>query len=93
VSHDVSYFESFIDLLWILLFIINREREHLIENLYMSVGVIVVYYESRKRELKKRIKRMDIGVMKVIVYYESITREPKRRVIYEYRCDQRLKRG
>jgi hypothetical protein len=26
-----------------------------------------------------------------ISYYESIKREPKRRLIYEYRCDERLK--
>jgi hypothetical protein len=26
-----------------------------------------------------------------VVYYESIKREPKRRLIYEYRCDERLK--
>jgi hypothetical protein len=27
----------------------------------------------------------------VFVYYESIKRELKRRLIYEYRCDERLK--
>jgi hypothetical protein len=27
----------------------------------------------------------------VVVYYESIKRELKRRLIYEYRCDNRLK--
>jgi hypothetical protein len=37
----------------------------------------VVYYESRKRESN--------------VYYESIKRELKSRLIYEYRCDERLK--
>jgi hypothetical protein len=26
-----------------------------------------------------------------IVYYESLKREVKRRLIYEYRCDERLK--
>jgi hypothetical protein len=26
-----------------------------------------------------------------VVYYESIKRELKRRLIYEYRCDERLK--
>ena len=28
---------------------------------------------------------------RVAVYYESIKRELKRRLIYEYRCDERLK--
>ena len=28
---------------------------------------------------------------KIVVYYESIKRELKRRLIYEYRCDERLK--
>ena len=27
----------------------------------------------------------------LVVYYESIKRELKRRLIYEYRCDERLK--
>jgi hypothetical protein len=27
----------------------------------------------------------------ICVYYESIKREVKRRLIYEYRCDERLK--
>ncbi len=27
----------------------------------------------------------------IVVYYESIKRELKRRLIYEYRCDERLK--
>ncbi len=27
----------------------------------------------------------------LFVYYESIKRGPKRRLIYEYRCDERLK--
>ena len=27
----------------------------------------------------------------IFVYYESIKRELKRRLIYEYRCDERLK--
>ncbi len=27
----------------------------------------------------------------ILVYYESIKRELKRRLIYEYRCDERLK--
>ena len=27
----------------------------------------------------------------VVVYYESIKRDLKRRIIYEYRCDERLK--
>ena len=27
----------------------------------------------------------------IVVYYESIKREIKRRLIYEYRCDERLK--
>ena len=26
-----------------------------------------------------------------VVYYESINREVKRRLIYEYRCDERIK--
>ena len=26
-----------------------------------------------------------------MIYYESIKRESKRRLIYEYRCDERLK--
>jgi hypothetical protein len=29
--------------------------------------------------------------LKSVVYYESINRELKRRLIYEYRCDERLK--
>ncbi len=29
--------------------------------------------------------------VKMIVYYESIKRKIKRRLIYEYRCDERLK--
>ncbi len=28
---------------------------------------------------------------KIVIYYESIKREIKRRLIYEYRCDERLK--
>jgi len=32
---------------------------------------------------------MELG--KIFVYYESIERELKRRLIYEYRCDERLK--
>jgi hypothetical protein len=27
----------------------------------------------------------------IVVYYESIKRELKRRLVYEYRCDERLK--
>ena len=29
--------------------------------------------------------------VRLVVYYESIKRELKRRLIYEYRCDERLK--
>jgi hypothetical protein len=34
--------------------------------------------------------RYDVGP-RIFVYYESIKRELKRRLIYEYRCDERLK--
>jgi hypothetical protein len=30
--------------------------------------------------------------VKRLVYYESIKRELKKRLVYEYRCDERLKR-
>jgi hypothetical protein len=32
-----------------------------------------------------------VPVLYVVVYCESIKRELKRRLIYEYRCDERLK--
>jgi hypothetical protein len=42
--------------------------------------ILELYYESRKREHTNSV-----------VYYESIKRELQRRLIYEYRCDERLK--
>ena len=33
-----------------------------------------------------------VGFMFVVVYYESLKRELKTKTIYEYRCDERLKR-
>jgi hypothetical protein len=39
-----------------------------------------VYYESIKRDLKRRL----------VVYYESIKRDLKIKSIYECRCDERL---
>ncbi len=36
------------------------------------------------------VKRVTSRVI-LVVYYESIKRELKRRLIYEYRCDERLK--
>jgi hypothetical protein len=32
-----------------------------------------------------------LNPLPIVLYYESIKREPKRRLIYEYRCDERLK--
>jgi uncharacterized protein YlaI len=37
------------------------------------------------------VARVGIVAKKKIVYCESIKRELKRRLIYEYRCDERLK--
>jgi hypothetical protein len=71
------------------LFII-KEKVKVRERRLDGVGV---YYESIKRELNKRLgvkkdKRLKIGR---VVYYESIKRELKTKLIYECRCDERLK--
>jgi hypothetical protein len=54
--------------------------------------VVPVYYESIKRELKRRLMyeyRCDERLI-LVVYYKSIKRELKKRCIYESRCDERL---
>ncbi len=48
------------------------------------ISGFVVYYESRKRELKIRL-------LLSFLYYESRNRELKTRPIYECRCDERRK--
>jgi hypothetical protein len=65
------------------------------------LSVTLVYYESRKRELKTRpISKTYIfclfisciwGLSQKVFYYESRKRELKTRFIYEDRCDERLK--
>ena len=52
--------------------------------------IIVVYYKSRKRELKAKGLKIETRFRVLFVYYESIKREPKIRGIYECRCDERL---
>ncbi len=45
------------------------------------------------RDLKIELRNLHVShtLGNVIVYYESINRDLKRRLIYEYRCDERLK--
>ncbi len=51
-----------------------------------TVSLEVVYYESRKRVLKKRRKN-------IVVYYESRKRVLKTRLTNDGRYDERLKTG
>jgi hypothetical protein len=44
-----------------------------------------------KREIKKRLKYISVVGSKLIVYYESVKRELKMKLIYECRCDERLR--
>ncbi len=59
----------------------NNEREDFFER------EIVVYYESRKRELQIRLINERVGTMRLW----SRNREVKTRFIYEDRCDETLK--
>ena len=44
------------------------------------------------KDYKLKLRNLlSFGIKKWDVYYESIKRERKRRLIYEYRCDERLK--
>ena len=54
---------------------------HTSHTLFNTLGLkqLVVYYGSRKRELK------------FYVYYESLKREIKTKTIYGFRCDERIK--
>jgi hypothetical protein len=63
-------------------------------------GLLVVYYESIKRELNIRLLSPAFsrtawydGFFRTseIVYYKSIKRELSRSLIYDCRCDERLK--
>jgi hypothetical protein len=42
-------------------------------------------------ETQKMTDSTEVRTLKQVVYYESIKRGLKRRLIYEYRCDERLK--
>jgi hypothetical protein len=57
-----------------------RDSQH-----WLGGDLVVVYYESRKRELKKREIRW------IVVYYETLKRALKTKTIDGYRCDERLK--
>jgi hypothetical protein len=52
---------------------------------------------ERERERRERWEGADAEtfmrthIWGPVIYYESIKRELKRRLIYEYRCDERLK--
>ena len=43
------------------------------------------------KDFKLKLRNLHVSRHKDDVYYESIKRELKRRLIYEYRCDERLK--
>ena len=49
---------------------------------------------SHRDEVQRKVQTVvqkDIGDVTVFVYYETIKRELNRRLIYECRCDERLK--
>ena len=41
--------------------------------------------------MKHDLRKTPVWGGLIVVYYESINRDLKRRLIYEYRCDERLK--
>ena len=50
----------------------------------------VVYYESINRDLKTKLLHC-VVLWGIVVYYESIKREVNKRLIFDSRCDGRLK--
>ena len=84
---DITYMTEYFANVWIMM--------SPVRNLHTSVWKPKDYTPSYRQQnmsvYHQQPTSSPVGFTMVVVYYESIKRELKRRLIYEYRCDERLK--